>query len=113
MVVLVVDDQINIVNGICVGVDWNRIGVTKVLKAYNTFEAKEILKSHIVDIMLSDIEMPVESGLDLFRWVQQKQMKTECIFLTAHADFSYAKEAIKLGGFDYILQPAKYEDIEQ
>jgi two-component system response regulator YesN len=46
MVVLVVDDQINIVNGIYVGVNWNRIGVTKVLKAYNTFEAKEILKPY-------------------------------------------------------------------
>lgn len=36
----------------------------------------------------------------------------ECIFLTAHADFSYAREAVALGGFDYILQSAKYEEIE-
>jgi two-component system, response regulator YesN len=63
--------------------------------------------------MLCDIEMPAESGLSLFRWVKKKGINVECIFLTAHADFIYAKEAIQLGGFDYILQPARYEDIEQ
>lgn len=36
----------------------------------------------------------------------------ETIFLTAHADFLYAKEAVALGSFDYILQPARYEEIE-
>ena len=33
-------------------------------------------------------------------------------FLTAHADFGYAQTALTLGSFDYILQPARYEEIE-
>lgn len=37
----------------------------------------------------------------------------ECIFLTSHADFEYAREAIRLGSFDYILQPVRYEDVEK
>ena len=36
-----------------------------------------------------------------------------CIFLSAHAEFGYAQEAVKLGSFDYILQPAPYEEIEE
>ena len=86
--------------------------MTKVVPAYNAFEAKQILLTQRVDIMLCDIEMPVENGLALFRWVQEQGLDTECIFLTAHADFYYAKEAVRLGGFDYILQPARYEDIK-
>lgn len=112
MTVLVVDDQTNVVSGILSGVHWAEIGVTKVLPAYNAHEARQILSSQKVEIMLCDIEMPVENGLDLFRWVRQQGMDTECIFLTAHADFFYAKEAVRLGGFDYILQPARYEDIQ-
>lgn len=111
MTVLVVDDQINVVNGIVSGVDWASAGVSKVLHAYNTAMARDILENQPVDILLSDIEMPVEDGLSLLRWVRSKGLPVECIFLTAHADFIYAAEALKLGSFDYLLQPARYEEI--
>lgn len=112
MTVLIVDDQTNVVSGIISGVHWSDIGVSKVVPAYNAHEAKQALSSQKIDIMLCDIEMPVENGLALFRWVREQGLGTECIFLTAHADFFYAKEAVRLGGFDYILQPARYEDIQ-
>lgn len=112
MVVLIVDDQTSVVSGLISGINWGKLQVTKVLKAYNTYEAKAILEKQNVDIMLCDIEMPAEDGLSLYRWVKKRNLNTECIFLTAHADFMYAREAINLGGFDYILQPARYEDIE-
>lgn len=113
MIVLIVDDQTNVVSGLFSGINWDRLQVTKVLKAYNTFEAKDILENQSVDVMLCDIEMPEEDGISLMRWVKRKGLPVECIFLTAHADFMYAKEAIQLGSFDYILQPARYEDIEK
>ncbi len=113
MVVLIVDDQISVVSGIYFGVDWKKIGVTSVLKTYNAQEAKKILQTQIVDIVLCDIEMPVENGLSLLHWVREAQLPSEFIFLTSHADFLYATEAMKLNSFDYILQPARYEDIEK
>lgn len=112
MVVLVVDDQVSVVSAILSGVHWPCIGVDTVLKAYNTFEAKEVFRTKPVDVMLCDIEMPGQDGLQLLRWVRENDYDTECIFLTSHADFMYAKEALQLGSFDYILQPARYEDIE-
>lgn len=112
MIVLVIDDQISVVSGIISGINWGEIGVTKVLKAYNAFEAKNIVRTQPVDIMLCDIEMPAEDGISLFRWVKDNNYNIECIFLTSHADFIYAKEALRLGSFDYILQPARYEDIQ-
>ena len=112
MTVLVVDDQISVVSAILSGIHWRELGVESVLKAYNAYEAKSVLRTHPVDIMLCDIEMPAEDGLSLYRWAREHEYPLECIFLTSHADFHYAKEALRLGSFDYILQPARYEDIQ-
>lgn len=113
MQVLIVDDQITVVNGVASGVDWASLGVTRVLRAYSAYEAREVFRQERVDILLCDIEMPAEDGLSLFRWVRREGYPAECIFLTSHADFAYAQEAIHLGSFDYILQPAPYEEIQQ
>lgn len=112
MTVLIVDDQVSVISGIITGVDWDALGITDIKTACNAPKAKEILLSQPVDIMLCDIEMPVENGLSLLRWVRARRIELTCIFLTAHADFLYAKEAITLGSFDYVLQPARYDDIQ-
>ena len=63
------------------------LGVEEPLTAYNAFEARRVFLTNKVDIILCDIEMPVESGISLFRWVKAQNYPVECIFLTAHADF--------------------------
>lgn len=113
MQVLVVDDQVDIVKGIIQAIDWDSLGVSQVFSAFNIQEAKKILGENEIPLMLCDIEMPMGTGIELFKWVKDQKMKTECIFLTAHAEFEYAQEAIKLGSFDYILQPAPYEEIQK
>lgn len=113
MTVLLVDDQLSILSGLVAGVNWNALGVTAIRTAGNAIQAKKILEKESVDVLLCDIEMPGESGLDLLRWIRDKKMNLVCVFLTSHADFLYAKEAIQLGCFDYILQPARYEDIQK
>jgi two-component system response regulator YesN len=109
---LMVDDQIQILNGLISGVDWIHLGVDEIRTAQGAGEAREILCRERIDILLCDIEMPGENGLSLLRWVRRQKMDVVCVFLTAHADFLYAREAMQLGCMDYILQPARYEDIE-
>ena len=111
--VLIIDDQISVVNGIRSGVRWREIGVDRVFEAYHVAGAKRIMKKNKVDILLCDIEMPAEDGISLLRWVREHGYPAECIFLTAHAEFSFAREALRLGSVDYIIQPARYEDIQQ
>lgn len=77
----------------------------------SVFYQKASLLRQEAEVMLCDIEMPMESGLDLLDWLRQRGMTTRCIFLTAHAEFRYAQEALRLGGFDYIMQPAPYEQV--
>lgn len=112
MNLLVVDDQISVVNGLVKGIDWNRLGINQVYKAFNVFEAKALFNNIPIDLLLTDIEMPGENGISLVQWVRNQNFETICIFLTAHADFDYARDAIKLGGFEYVLQPCPFYEIE-
>lgn len=112
MTVLLVDDQISILSGLISGINWEALGVTAIRTAGNAAQAKKILQQERVDVLLCDIEMPGENGLSLLRWARGRGMELVCVFLTSHADFLYAKEAISLGCFDYVLQPARYEDIQ-
>lgn len=113
MNVLLVDDQREIVESLKRGIRWDTIPVEQAYTACSAKEAKLVLTNFHVDVLVSDIEMPEENGLSLCLWAKEHFPELECIFLTSHADFSYAKEAIRMGGFDYILQPVKYEEIEQ
>lgn len=112
MTVLLVDDQVNILNGLISGIDWAALGVTSILTAGHAAAAQEILLRQSVDILLCDIEMPGENGLALLRWARSQKMDMVCVFLTSHADFLYAREAMSLNCFDYILQPARYQEIQ-
>jgi len=112
MNVLIVDDQKDVANSIKKSVHWEKSSIKNVYMAYSANDARNVIENHSIHILLCDIEMPQESGLEFFRWIRVERPEIECIFLTSHAEFEYAKEALHLGGFDYILQPAMPEEIE-
>lgn len=93
--------------------DWKKCEIDEVELAFNVEQAKEKLSAENYDIALCDIEMPGENGIDLLRWIREMQMDLEVMFLTCHASFQYAQEAVKLGCQDYILIPARYEEIAE
>lgn len=113
MKILVVDDQSAVLRSLEKGIAWEQLGFSAVYTAGSAREAKLILINYDIDILLTDIEMPEESGLELFRWARGRFPNLVGVFLTSHADFLYVKEAMALGGFDYILQPARFSEIEK
>jgi len=110
---LLVDDEVLAVEGMKAAVNWDKVGISEVFTAYDIRQAKEIFEAQSpIDLMLCDIEMPLGSGLDLLAWVREHYPDTESIFLTCHADFHYAKQAIQLGSFDYLLKPIPISELE-
>ena len=103
--ILIVDDEKYIVMGLERNIDWASIGVGEVYTAVSVANAKEILTERQIDVILSDIEMPGENGLELVEFARNYDKNIKCIFLTAHSKFTYAKEAMQLGCADYILKP--------
>lgn len=112
MNLLIVDDQISVLDGILSGIDFAALKIDNVFTATNVSDAKDIIISNDIQILLSDIEMPGENGLSLNRWISENYPVIVRILLTSHASFDYVKESMKLGCFDYIVQPAPYHEIE-
>lgn len=113
MRVLLVDDEVAVVAIMKRAIDWESIGIDELFTAHNASDAKNILLKDRIDIMVCDIEMPKESGLDLIRWVREKKMELECIILTAFPNFDYAKEAIPLQINNYLVKPVVYAELSK
>lgn len=111
MNLLIVDDQPNVLASLLCVINRSEIGISDVYTASCAPAARELLQTKEIHILMTDIEMPVESGISLIRWVREMRLEIECILLTSHADFFYAKQAIGLDVFEYIVQPARKEDI--
>lgn len=110
---LIVDDEIHAIEGVKADLDLTKLGIIKLFTAYSMRQAQAVFGQEIIDIMLCDIEMPQGSGLELAAWVREHHPETVIIFLTSHADFKYAKEALKLGSLDYLLKPVLTTDLEK
>lgn len=113
MNVLLVDDQRAITENLKKNIGWETLPVERVFTACSAKEAKMVLRNFPVDVLITDIEMPEEDGLSLFRWARENLPDIEGLFLTSHADFEYARKAMHMGGFDYILQPVRPGDVEE
>lgn len=111
--ILLVDDDVNVLESLQFGVSYSELGIDKVYVAENAIEAKIILKSVPIHIMVTDIEMPNESGIDLLKWTKKENMDIVTIFCTCYADFNYAKKAVELQCFDYYLKPISFVDYEK
>lgn len=110
---LIVDDEMFAVEGIEIGVDWHNLDFTEIHKAYNAEQARQVMLSTTIDIIICDIEMPDGNGIELMEWVKERFPAIEAIFLTCHADFKYAQRAIQLGSFEYLLKPVEFERLRQ
>lgn len=106
MNVLLVDDEMDVLEGITDALDFDSLGIESVYLAQSAAHAREILLSRNVDIMVTDIEMPGESGLDLLQWVRDSGLDTVTLFCTSYANFNYAQKALKMHSFDYFLNPS-------
>lgn len=63
------------------------------------------------ELVISDINIPRISGLEVLKEIKKRKPKTRCIILTSYDYFEYAQESIRIGVDDFILKPAKQEDI--
>ena len=72
-----------------------------------------IFSNTFVDILVSDIEMPGESGLQLIEYANEHSPNTECIILTCHDEFDYARTAVRLNCMEYVLKPVRYQKLTE
>ena len=113
MKLLVVDDEVPAVMGVCGAVNWEKLSIDPPYTAYSMAEAMDVLKNQSIDLLLSDIEMPGGSGFDLIRWNNSLPVPALCIILSSYPNFHFAQKAITLGVFEYLLKPVENGQLEQ
>jgi len=109
---LVVDDERIIREGI-LSFGWENLGFDAVHAAANGEEAINYINKENVDVILTDIKMPVIDGLELCTYVSNYHPSCKIIILTGYKDFEYAKRAISTGVFEYILKPVDMDEINR
>ncbi|RUS43540.1 response regulator [Cohnella sp. AR92] len=107
--ILLVDDEPYVVDDLSVTIPWQELGFEQVHIAYSGMEALEILQRHPIDILVTDINMPQMSGMELIDVVRDRWKHVKCLLLTGYAEFEYAKQAIERQASAYLLKPVADE----
>lgn len=100
-----VEDEIVMRDGIKKHIEWEKEGIEFVGEASDGELAYPLIMDKKPDIVLTDIKMPFMDGLQLSALVREKLPDTKIIILSGYDEFSYAREAIRLGVTEYLLKP--------
>lgn len=111
MNVLIVDDEVFTVRAMQTTLDWGSFGIERTFSAYNAAKAREIICAEDIHLLICDIEMPKEDGLSLVSWIREQGYAMEVILLTCHSEFEYARKALKLQVFDYVVKPVDFDEV--
>ena len=108
---LIVDDEYEIRHGLANYFPWNDVGFEVVSTASNGQEALDYILENPVDVLLTDIKMPVMSGIELAAELSLREKEIITLFLSGYKDFDYAQQAITYKVRHYIVKPTKYTQI--
>jgi two-component system response regulator DesR len=103
--VIIVEDQA-LVRGAISSLLALEDNIDVVAEAENGKQALELLQQHSVDIVLSDIEMPEMTGLELAEEVKNNHSETHMVIMTTFSKSGYIKRALNLGVKAFVLKEA-------
>src|SRR5574344_2036216 len=85
--------------------------VNKIYKATNSIEAMNFVLNEKIDVIISDIELEDENGINFLKYLRNKDTNTPAILTTAYTDTNYLIEAIKLKVENYIVKPINIKEL--
>lgn len=107
--VMVADDETYMLEAMEKLIDWKKLDCQLVYKAQNGQELLDYMRKDVPDIVITDIKMPLVSGIEVAQYVYDHMLPTKVIILSAYADFEYAQEAIQYDVCGYIVKTSVIE----
>ncbi|MBL0699773.1 MAG: response regulator, partial [Desulfosarcina sp.] len=109
--VLAIDDEVDFLETIVNRLKKRKLDAVGVTSGE---EALKLLNEQLFDVILLDIKMPGGiDGIEALREIKKIQPIEEVILLTGHASVETSIEGMRLGAFDYLIKPVKFEDLLQ
>lgn len=109
--ILLVDDEASVTEALRSSIPWTNLGVEKVFTASDGEQALAYFQKQPIDLLITDIKMPVMDGMSLLKHIRSKYPDTHCILLTAFSEFEYARTALRLGVENYLLKPIQMKEV--
>ena len=112
---LIAEDDRETREGLYDCVKWSEYGIEVVKTVSNGLAASEYMQTEgsNVDILLTDIKMPLMDGVELVRHMRETGCRTKTIIITAYWEKGYLKSAFEYGVSDYILKPIKLDELDK
>ncbi|AZK45104.1 response regulator [Paenibacillus lentus] len=102
---LIADDEALVCIGLQSMLKWEEYGIEVVGVAYNGGQAEEMIEAYRPDIVITDIKMPVKTGLQVAESARGKYGRVPLfIVLTSYEEFQYARTAIQMQAVDYLVK---------
>ncbi len=101
---LLVDDEYLSRKGMMLTIPWEKYGIRIIGEADCMEHAVDFLACHTVDLLLTDISMPKQTGFDLISHVVRQYPAIFIVLITCHQDFNYLQKALRMGAIDYIVK---------
>ena len=111
--ILLVDDEQPVLDSLLSALDWAEYGFKNIHTALSASAALDVLSSHNIDLLVSDILMPDMNGLEMLKIVRSRYPSTHCVLLSAHSKFEYARDALRLGVENYLLKPIDVVELRE
>lgn len=102
--VIIVDDEVLALEYLRNMIDWKANGFDLIGEAHNGKRALELCRSKSVDVVISDIKMPLMDGIELAKELKQMNGSIKVILVSAYKDFDYAKSAIQYEVSNYLIK---------
>ena len=106
--ILIVEDDITY--GMMLKTWLGKKGV-QVTSASSIARAQKHIESGTVDLILSDLRLPDKDGIDLLKWLGERNLQIPLIIMTGYADIQSAVQSMKLGACDYIAKPINPDEL--
>ncbi len=103
--IIIVDDEVLDLQALKVFIPWQELGYVVAGAVNSGSLALELMNEQPIDLLLTDIHMPMMSGLELARKAKEKQADIRIMFISGHQEFNYAKTALSLQASSYVLKP--------
>ena len=111
--VMLIDDEPSVLIGLRLLLDWDAHDAEICGAFQHPDQALETAVTLQPDLIITDIEMPEISGLDLIVSLKTVCPNTTCIILSAYSDFHYAQRAVELGVYRYLLKPLSADTLSK
>lgn len=77
----------------------------------NGAEALRVMEQRPADVVLLDLRMPGMDGMAVLKTIKQRWPETEVVIITGYPNVETAKEAVRLGAYDYLAKPVGPDEV--